>query len=121
MPGELQLSASLIVARDKINLKQDGNARSDQTAAGAWVSTQTIGVTEQDLVLTGVASARVIHMVNDDQTNYIDWGPKLSGVMVPLGQIFPNEPALVSLYPGVVIRMKAHTAPCKISIFVAEA
>jgi len=76
--------------------------------------TVSIGTSEQDVTFTDVTTLGWIYMLNLDAANYVEWGPKSAGVMVPLGRMQAGEPAVLRLDPGITLRMKANTAPVKV-------
>lgn len=120
MSGEIQSSSNLQVAVGGVNSKlQISNVRTDQATPGVCLNgEQDVGTSEVDLVF-GITNPCAINMVNDDDTNYVEWGPKAAGVMVLLGRLYPGQSSLVHLAPGVVIRAKSHTATCKLLFFLA--
>lgn len=120
MAGELRFNATLQVVNGQINTKLSKDKRSDQTTPGAWSGVQNIGTSEEVLSLSGVTSARAIQLINLDPDNYVDWGPVSGGAMVPLGRLYPGEPSMVTLKPGIAIRMQAHTAACDVAYMLAE-
>lgn len=76
-----------------------------------------IGTSEEDVSFGDLTTPGWYIFRNLDATNFVDYGPKSGGVMVPFGRLLPNKGVgLGYLYPGAVVRMKADTAACWISI-----
>ncbi len=89
--------------------------RYDQAAIGEAGGVAIVGfAAEEDLTFGDVATAGFIQLINVDDTNYVTYGPKSSGAMVPFGRIKPGEPAFLRLEPGITWRWQAHTANVKI-------
>ena len=67
----------------------------------------------------GLTTFGICYLVNLDQTNYVEWGPDSGGAIKIVGQLNPNDsPAVFRLSPGITLRMKAHTANCKVVICI---
>lgn len=74
-----------------------------------------IGTSEEDIAF-GDVTPRVVIIENLDSTNYVQYGPKSGGSMVPLGRISPGSFKFVELDSGVTLRMKANTAAVNVRI-----
>lgn len=120
MAGEIRVNSVLQVVNGSINTKLGKDVRIDQTTPGFIARTQTISTSGTDLTLSGVTTPRAIELINLDATNYIDWGPKSGGSMIPLGQLKAGESSVVTLYPGVTIRAQANTSNCSLQMGIAE-
>jgi hypothetical protein len=118
MSDEIQVQSTLIVTRSGVTSKQNAQCYLDQSTPGSWYSEQTVGTSQGDLSLSGITSPVAVNLVNLDETNFIEWGPKSGGTMVPLGKLPPGANSQVILWPGVVLRAVADTAPCVLAIFV---
>lgn len=119
MAGELRLNATLQIVNGSLNTKQQKDVRSDQTTAGYVSRKQTISTGGSTLTLTGVTTPRVLFIENTDPTNYVEIGPD-SGGLVGMLRLYPGEPALLPLKPGVTIKAIANTANVVVSFTIAE-
>ncbi|HND56661.1 MAG TPA: hypothetical protein PLV92_29785 [Pirellulaceae bacterium] len=82
----------------------------------------TIGTSEEDIPVGGVAAPGFCTIENLDGTNYVEYGPKSGGAMILLGQVNAGDPPnLVRLGSGVTLRAKAHTAACRVKVTIYEA
>ena len=90
----------------------------DQTTQGLDSLTVSVGTTEQDISFPDVGTLGWLYLKNLDPANFVIWGPKSAGVMVPIGKLMPNSQgeAVFQLDPGITLRMKADTAACKVLI-----
>jgi hypothetical protein len=122
--------ANEIQVSGKVVLRKGNNAEvleinpvlnTDQVGQGSFSVTLEIGTAEEDVDLSPVGTEGWAMLRNLDSTNFVNWGPKSAGAMVPLGRLNKNEPAMLRLYPGVTLRMIADTAPCLVKITVLEA
>lgn len=96
-----------------------GTVSVDQSAAGEFTLVSSVGTSEQDLTVPAdIATLGYAFLQNLDATNYVEYGPKSSGAMVPFGKLKAGEVACVRLDPGITLRWKADTAPVKVQITI---
>ena len=85
-----------------------------QTATGQDDRKHTIGTSEESITFTDIATNGWCVMVNDDATNYVQWG-FATGVYG--GRMRAVETAgPFRLEPGATLYLKANTANCKVRI-----
>lgn len=100
---------------------QTGQLQFDQAAIGAHAPVVIVGqAAEEDLDVGDISTEGWLFLRNLDSTNYVTYGPKSGGVMVPLGRLEPGEPASFRLEPGVVLRWQADTADVKVKVLLLE-
>jgi hypothetical protein len=89
------------------------NIQVAQAAAGADARIVSVGTSEADITF-GVTTHGYLLLRNLDDTNYIKYGPKSSGVMVELGRLKAGEIAVLRVAPGATFRAVADTAACNL-------
>lgn len=92
----------------------------DQAASGRGGYTQIIGTTEEVVDFGDISTEGYIFLLNTDGTNFVEYGPEDTGVMVSLGKLDPGEIAAFRMKPGVVLRAKADTASVKLDVLLLE-
>ncbi len=120
MADEIQFSTGLTVSNGSLTASQSSSTTADQTTPGSVQREQTISTGGSTITLTGVSTPRAIHIVNEDEDNYVDIGPDSTG-LVPAIRLKPGEPCMFPLYPGVVLKAIAHTADVLISMLIVNA
>jgi hypothetical protein len=86
-----------------------------QNAQGAAGGIQTVGTTEENLVITdSVTTNGCIVLHNLDSTNFVDYGLDDAGTMKAIGRIKPGEAHWLRLKPSTNLRMKADTAAVRV-------
>lgn len=75
-----------------------------------------VGTTEEVISFGDLATLGGVYMKNLDSANYVEFGPESAGAMVLLGKLKAGERAFFRLAPGIILRMKANTAPVKVQI-----
>ena len=99
-----------------------GQILADQNNPGRGGHVQSIGSgAEEDIDVGDVSTLGWALLRNIDPTNYVTWGPKTGGVMVPVGRIRPGKVALWELEPGIILRAQADTAAVKLDVRIYEA
>lgn len=90
-----------------------GTFRINQNLAAIFKRTITLvaGVdTSISALIVGITTTGVAYLINDDPTNYFQWGGDSGGALVVVGRVTPNDfPAVWRIDPGATIRAKAHT------------
>lgn len=72
------------------------------TAGGTVIST------------TGITTLGWLYLKNLDTTNFVKYGPTSAGAIVDFGTLKPGEQALLRLTAGIVLRIIADTAACRV-------
>lgn len=95
---------------------------SDQAAIGQHSTIVTVGfAAEEDMPVGDISVLGLLILRNLDATNFVTWGPKSGGVMVPLGRLKPQgEPAYIRLEPGITLTWQADTGDCKVKMLLLE-
>jgi hypothetical protein len=68
----------------------------------------------------GIANAGILMMRNLDTANYVIYGPKSGGVMVPFGRIKAGELASFRFEPSITMRWQANTAAVKVQVWLLQ-
>lgn len=97
-----------------------GTFKFDQAAIGAHGPVVSVGTAEEDLTTGDISTLGFLFLKNTDVANYVTYGPKSAGVMVPFGRIKAGEVACVRLEPGITLRWQANTAAVKVQILLLE-
>lgn len=118
MAKELKISISANYANGALKDQQPAEtAEITQTNQEYHGPVVTVGTAEEDLSLGDITVNGWVMMKNLDPTNYVTYGPKSAGAMVPYGRLKPNEGwQAVRLEPGVTHRWQANTAACKVQV-----
>ena len=124
MANEIKVTAKMSCTNGNFIVPALGSSEQSitQTTLGGGVPGYvSIGTgAEEDIVTTDVGTLGWVWMKNLDSTNYIQWGPKSGGVMVPVGRLKAGEAVVLRLEPGITLRMTANTGACKLQIIVLE-
>jgi hypothetical protein len=118
MANELQITMSANLANGTLKDSfQPGTVQVTQNAKGEFAITASVGTSEQDLTVpSDLVTLGYAFLRNLDAANFVEYGPKSAGVMVPFGKLKAGEVACVRLFPGITIRWKADTAPVQVQI-----
>ncbi len=108
MANEITVNTTVKVANGP-SLSHVVNTTSDQTTAGVVAYRQSIPTSDTVITLTGVTTPVLISIENTDATNYVDIGNTTGGAILEFARIQPGKEINVWLFPGVVLRAKAHT------------
>lgn len=85
-----------------------------QSATGQDDRKHTIGTSEESITFTDIVTNGFCQMINDDSTNYVEWGFS-TGVYG--GRMRAGEVAgPFRLNAGATLYLKANTAACKVRI-----
>lgn len=93
----------------------------DQAAQGRSANTQTIGTTQEALVIgSDIAVPGVAYFRNIDPTNYIELGLVVSATFYPFAKIKPGEAYVLRIAAGAAYYAKANTTAAKLDNVVLE-
>ena len=122
MAGQINLRLRVDVTNGDFRDKVDhGNATITQTGLGSDGGVVTVpSASEADLDLSRLSTPGYCILRNLDDTNYVDYGPKSSGVMVPFGRLEPGDRQVVRFGPSVVLRWQADTADVQVQVDAYE-
>lgn len=81
----------------------------------------TVSTSEEDLSLGDIATNGYIYLKNLDSSNYVTYGPKSAGAMIPFGRLSAGKTTLLRLDAGVTLRWQANTAAVKVLVKAYEA
>jgi hypothetical protein len=106
-----------------------GSFRITQNSPLLWKDVIPVTTVDTNIssLIANITTVGICYFVNYDTTNYVQWGPGSGGVLVPFGLLKPVQasgdpemPALFRLDPATQLRMKAHTATCKVLVCVYD-
>lgn len=97
-----------------------------QTGQGVHDTVVTVTTSESDMPIGLIATEGWLVIRNLDPTNFVRWGPKSAGVMVPVGILKPATDgkgcfAIFEMDPAATIRWIADTGSCKVLMKLFEA
>lgn len=120
--NEISIQSTIQCANGNYSLPATGGGRMsiDQVTAGGTspqIEALIIGV---DVDLSGLVSEGMIRILNQDEVNYVTWGPKSGGNFYPIGKLKPGEAALFRLDPGMILHIKGDTDTCKVQVIALE-
>jgi hypothetical protein len=123
MSNEISYNTRFVVANGSMSRTVDyGTLRDDQAAIGCHSSVVSVGSgAEEDMPTGDLATPGWVVLRNLDSTNYVTYGPKSGGVMVPFGKIAAGDCHRFYLAGSVTMRWQANTAACKVDISIFEA
>jgi hypothetical protein len=123
LSNEIKVTAALECSNGNFNLPKQGSSQLliTQTTRGGGVPGMISAATGgTDVSTTGVTTLGWCRIVNTDPTNYVTYGPKSGGAMIPFGRLKPGEAAVFRLEPGITLTVTANTAACKVQITILE-
>lgn len=122
MAKEIKYNLVINIKNGTFNDLVNANGSSNQDNIGQYAPVVLVGSgAEEDLLTGDIGTLGTLVMTNLDNTNFVVWGPKSSGVMVPMGRLAPGgEPAFFRMQPGVTLRWKADTADCQVQVKLNE-
>jgi hypothetical protein len=124
MANEITVTQQIQVTNDNFvfpKLGQTATRITQNAQGGGGPGYVIIGfAAEEDIAIPDVTTLGWCWMKNLSDENYVDYGPKSAGAMVPFGRLKPGEIALLRLVPGITIRAQANTANVKTQIHVFE-
>lgn len=91
-----------------------------QNGVGCHAPVVDIGTSEEDLSFGDLSTEGRCEVMNLDDTNYVDIGPKSGGSMVPAIRLKPGEPHAFRISPGQTWAGQANTAACKVQFKIYE-
>lgn len=115
MANEISITISSQVRNG--NLSQDfkkGAITITQNARESDGGVESVATSEEDLEISNITTHGFLHLRNIDATNYVTYGPKSGGAMVPFGKLKAGECAVLRLYPGITLRWQADTSAVKV-------
>jgi len=114
MANELKITTSMKLANgdlDSFTVASRTQSITQNTAAPARVDgTQTIGTTEEAIVVTDLTTNGWAYFRNRDATNYVTIGVKPAATYYPVLRLKANEGCVVRLEPAITHYAKADTA-----------
>lgn len=114
MADELQINLNVRIQNDPLfDLIQESFSLT-MSAIELASGIQVVGTSAEAVVTTDVSTLGWCYMKNLDSTNFVEYGPDDGGTMKDFGMMKPGEPALFRLTPGITMKVKADTAPCKV-------
>lgn len=120
MANEITVAVNVSLTKGNLTRRVDTRKTINQTGAGVYHNTVSVGTSEQSIAAFGdVVTEGIIYLRNLDTTNYVQWGfaTTVYGGRISAGMVagpFQAE-------PGLTLFLKANTAACLVEVFVAEA
>lgn len=103
------------------NLKaafQPGVLQVDQAVGVIYGPVVIVGTSEEDLLIGDIATLGYVFLRNLDAANFVTYGPKSGGSMIPFGRIKAGEIAMLRLEPGITWRWIADTGSVKVQVLL---
>ena len=121
MAGTISITGQVqgVYDNDKL-LWQPGTISVVQSGQGRNAAIVSIGTSEEDISVGDVTTLGYCFMRNLDAANFVKYGPKSSGVMIPFGKLKATEYAIFRLMTGVTIRAIADTGAVNTEIIVMQ-
>lgn len=118
MANEIRSVVNVNVTNGLYKMQFSSSSQGDQAVQGAEEGIVIVGSgAEEDMPVGDVATNGVLLLYNLDSTNFVNYGPKSAGVMVPFGRINPGEVHKLRLAPsGVTLRWQANGANVKVQM-----
>jgi len=121
MAGTISQTVSVNVNNGDINSQFQKTASITQTNQGHASGCQTIGTTQEVLVVTDISTSGVGYFMNIDATNFVQLGVYVSATFYPLVRLLAGEVATFRLDTGATIYAQADTASCQLVYKINEA
>ena len=120
MANEIRIAVNVSLTKGNLSRTVRHNKTIDQSGAGLYHNTVSVGTTEESISTFGdVSTEGLICLRNLDATNYVQWG---FSTTVYGGRMAPGMVAgPFQAEPGLTLYLKANTAACLVEVFVAEA
>ncbi len=91
-----------------------GNIQINQTTQLADGRVIAVATADTAYTFADIVTYGWMMLYNMDPTNFVIHGPTSAGAIVNYGKMKAKEPAILRLYPGITLRMKADTAICNV-------
>lgn len=115
MANEITFTANVAVNNSGFKTNFAESTQYNQTAIGAASGIHIVTTSEGDLSAGDITTNGLLILKNIDSTNFITYGPKVTGSMQLMGKLKAGETAILRVAPTVVVRMIADTASCKVN------
>ena len=121
MAGTINHSVGVNVTNGDINSQFQKTVSVTQTGQGHAAGSQTIGTTQEVLVVTDITTSGIASFQNIDATNFVQLGVYVSATFYPLVRLLAGEVATFRLDTGATIYAQADTAACLLVYQINEA
>lgn len=121
MAGTISQSIGVTVNNGDISSQFQKTVSITQTNQGHASGCQTIGTTEEAIVVTDITTSGVAYFLNIDAANFVQLGVVVSATFYPLVRLLAGEVASFRLDTGATIYAKADTAECQLVFEINEA
>jgi len=121
MAGTINHSVGVNVTNGDINSQFQKTVSVTQTGQGHAAGCQTIGTTQEVLVVTDITTSGIASFQNIDATNFVQLGVYVSATFYPLVRLLAGEVATFRLDTGATIYAQADTAACLLVYQINEA
>ena len=122
MANDIRVSLRIEHTKDpRVPWSWPGVVQMDQTGAGVYQQTLSIGTTAEDVAFGDIAPGLVV-LVNLDDTNYVEFGMSDGGTIKKIGTLPASSrvPAMFMLATGQTLRMQANTGACNVHVVAWE-
>lgn len=122
MAGTITVSATItIVNGSHRRTIAPGSLSVVQDAIGEHAPIISVGSgAEEDFATGDIGTMGLVFFQNLDSSNYVTFGPKSAGAMVPMVRLEAGEYCFMRLEPGITLRGQANTAAVKLLMILME-
>lgn len=123
MANEVLVQLRMLAVKSELSVEFNPGDDYFDMATGAYQGgVVTVGTSEEDMPIGDVSagSQGTLCIKNLDSTNYVDYGPKVSGAMEGVGRLYPGRSNLITLMPNKTIRWIANTAAVRVQMILLE-
>lgn len=121
MANEITLTVGVLASKNSLSVQLAPKSfQTDLTGSRFIRNVQSVGTTQEALVVGDLATAGVYSMTNLDDTNYAELGVDVSGTFYPVDKILPGE-TIQGRLSSLARHVKADTAAVNLDILIFEA
>lgn len=122
MAGTITASATLTIVNGSYRRTiAPGSLSVVQDAIGEHAPIISVGSgAEEDFSIGDISTLGYAFFHNLDTANYVTFGPKSGGVMVPMVRLEAGDYCFMRLEPGITLRGQANTAAVKLQMVLME-
>lgn len=124
MAGTITIVSSAIINNGSLSFEIPSTRQSlVQTGQGRYSVTLVIPASDTVIDLSAIASLGRCWIKSLEPTplgNFLDYGPAMTGALVPFARLLPGEQHELRLTPGIILRALADTAPVTVDITLLE-
>lgn len=116
MANEITIKLTALLQNGSLKRRfAPGQLQFDQAAAGAAAGVALVGTADEALAIGDLDTEGFLFLLNLDDAEDVLFGPQVgTGVMELIGKLKPGEPAMLRVYPGVTIMLRAGLPDTKV-------